>query len=101
MNSTVNLSEELQRLSAEFQPFESSGARLTGSEVQGLRGRLLLFTRLARSQEEELAVHRLIEANRAIGAEVEQIASAARERLAGYRDDNVVDFSDFRGGNER
>jgi hypothetical protein len=101
MSSTIDLSAELQRLSAEFGPLAESGGQLSGSFVRALRTRLLLFARLARNQEEELAVHRLMETERAIAVEIEQIAAAARDRLARFRDDNVVDFADFHGGKDR
>ncbi|MBP1844785.1 hypothetical protein J2046_003052 [Rhizobium petrolearium] len=64
MKSHLALSEELDLLRLEFEPYEKEGGFLPADEISRLRRRLSLLAKLARSQETELAIQRLIEAGR-------------------------------------
>lgn len=96
MSLKVTLSDELVRLGQEIEPFEKTGVSFSGDEVHVMRARLTLLARLARNQEQELSVHRLIETSRRINIEIEKISAGAEARLRELHD-NVV-WPDFTGG---
>lgn len=94
MKGQVSVSDELSRIHAEFEPFEKTGHALSGEDITVLRARLMLLARLARNQEQELSIFRLMEASRRIGGDIDAV-TASVVRLDDYR--GVVIRPDFSG----
>lgn len=63
MTSAASLSFELDLLKRQFQPFAKTGITLNGTEVKRLTSRISLLSKLSRSLETELSIHRLTEAS--------------------------------------
>ncbi len=98
MTSPVTLTRELELLRRQFKPFEKTGLSLTGGEVVRLTKRISLITKLARTVETELSIHRLSEAGKQQAATIEQLTQDVAGALILSADGNVVRPDFTKGG---
>lgn len=100
MKPAPSLCHELDLLKREFQPFVRSGITLDGGEVKRLTRRISLLSKLSRSMETELSIHRLTEAGRAQTDAIEALTTDMAGSLILAADGNVI-RPDFTKGPRR
>lgn len=86
------LSQELDAIASDF----CSGRAIAQNELLDIGRSMTLLAKLAKNQESELAVHRLVEAGKAGRVVVDQLATEQFSQLVKDADSKVI-RPDFRG----
>jgi hypothetical protein len=84
------LSFELDLLKRQFQPFAKTGLAMSGPEVKRLTQRISVLSKLSKSLETELSVHRLTELGRAQAATLEALTIETAGNLILAAEGNVI-----------